>query len=215
MSSKLRWMRWMMASSSSVEISSGWDSLRAVGACPSIKWHGDAWRHHAASRQATSSLGSLMYSGRYHRGKDQFDPSECWEALYLSLGRDIVLGELIRHLGMDGKIAVHNLRSRRISRLRLDLSNVIDCSDVVRMGIRMIDLFPEDEALEDAAYDLGQDIGSAAFILGYEAMLIPSATRLGTNLIVFPANLRPDSHIQIIDSVDPALYVPARHGTAE
>lgn len=156
-----------------------------------------------------------MYSGRYNRGHDQFDPSECWETLYLSLGRDIVLGELIRHLGMDGKIAVHNLRSRRISRLRLDLSNVIDCSDLDRMGINMIDLFPDDDALEDAAYNLGQDIGSAAFILGYEAMLIPSATRLGTNRIVFPANLRPGSRIQVIDSVDPALYVPARHGTVE
>lgn len=185
----------------------GWDSLTAVRTCRPSDWHGDAWRHHAASRQAIDGSGSIRFSGRYNRGYDQFPPEECWEALYLSLGRDIALGELIRHLGEDGKPEFIRLRNRRISKLHLELANVVDCRVVSQLGLDDHHLLDDDEH----AYAAGQEIAGAAFRLGYEAILVPSATRLGDNIIVFPGNLLDSSRIAVIESVDPALFVRSRH----
>ncbi|HBY45982.1 MAG TPA: RES family NAD+ phosphorylase [Thermomicrobiales bacterium] len=182
-----------------------------IQACRSSEWHGHAWRHHAAAREATNSAGSIKFSGRYNRGHDQFDPAECWEALYLSLGRDIVLGELIKHLGEDGKPQFPRLRNRRISKLYLELANVVDCRDVSSFGLQKHDLSGDDGSGEEQAYLIGHAIAGAAVLLGHEAMLVPSATLLGDNVIVFPANPRHSSRIAVIESVDPVLYVKSRH----
>ncbi len=37
--------------------------------------------------------------------------------------------------------------------------------------------------------------------------LVPSATRLGDNLVLFPRQLRPDSRVSVVSSRDPQLYV--------
>lgn len=57
---------------------------------------------------------------------------------------------------------------------------------------------------------MGQELGAAVVARGYEAMLIPSATGLGNNIIIFPANLKSGSHIQLIDSQSYPLYVDRR-----
>lgn len=125
----------------------------------------------------------------------------------MSLGRDIALGELIRHLGEDGKPEFIRLRNRRISKLHLELANVVDCRVVSQLGLDDHHLLDDDEH----AYAAGQEIAGAAFRLGYEAILVPSATRLGDNIIVFPGNLLDSSRIAVIESVDPALFVRSRH----
>jgi hypothetical protein len=38
-------------------------------------------------------------------------------------------------------------------------------------------------------------------------MIVPSATQLGRNLVIFPPLLRPDSRITELSFVDPRLYV--------
>lgn len=180
-----------------------------IRTCQSSEWRGDAWRHHAASRTATESAGSIKFSGRYNRGHDQFAPEECWEALYLSLGRDIALGELIRHLGEDRAPTFVRLKNRRLSKLYLELANVVDCRSASSLGIQEDDLLGD----SDAAYSIGQAIGGSAALLGYEAILVPSATRLGHNIIVFPMNVRHSSLVTVIESIDPALFVESRHST--
>ncbi len=42
-------------------------------------------------------------------------------------------------------------------------------------------------------------------------MLVPSATLLGDNLIVFDRNLDELSRITVVESVDPRLYVDRPH----
>ena len=57
-------------------------------------------------------------------------------------------------------------------------------------------------------YDLTQAIGGAALARGVEGILVPSATRLGDNIVLWMEQIRPDSQITIISSEDPRLYVP-------
>ena len=48
---------------------------------------------------------------------------------------------------------------------------------------------------------------AAALKGSLEGLIVPSATRLGDNLILFPENLRASSRIEIVSSRDPRLYV--------
>ncbi len=52
---------------------------------------------------------------------------------------------------------------------------------------------------EHVAYNL------PALALEAEAVLVPSATRLGDNLVILPDRLRQDSRIEPVGSIDPRL----------
>lgn len=92
------------------------------------------------------------------------------------------------------------LNEYRLSQIDVKLDSVIDCRDIVTLGISLNDL------LNDLDYTVSQRIGAAALAMGAEGLLVPSATRLGDNLVVFP-QLRPESRLDVIDSRDPVLYV--------
>jgi hypothetical protein len=44
--------------------------------------------------------------------------------------------------------------------------------------------------------------------VGAEAVLVPSATGMGDNLVLFPDQLTAASRLTVISSRDPRLYVP-------
>lgn len=73
-------------------------------------------------------------------------------------------------------------------------SLILDCRNINALGI------PEEALFDDWNYESGQALGRAVVERGAEAMLVlvPSATRLGDNLIVFTANLRPDARLAIV-----------------
>lgn len=56
-------------------------------------------------------------------------------------------------------------------------------------------------------YRIPQELAAASIARGAEAVLVPSATRLGDNLILFPSNIKPTSRIDVVNSRDPMLYV--------
>jgi len=58
-----------------------------------------------------------------------------------------------------------------------------------------------DALLDDPMYTTGQQLGLAAVRRGAEGILIPSATRAGDNLILFPDNLLPTSRIAVTTDV--------------
>jgi hypothetical protein len=64
-----------------------------------------------------------------------------------------------------------------------------------------------DDLTHDTDYEVTQSIGAAAFGEGFEGVLVPSATRLGDNLVLFPERLGAESTITVISSRDPRLYV--------
>jgi RES domain-containing protein len=137
------------------------------------------------TRDAT---GSTIASGRFHRAQAQYPTTDHWRALYLSLGPDIPIGEILRRFGSHRPLA--GLRSYRRTRLHADLSAVLDCRDLAALGLT------EEALLDDLNYDIGHALGLIALRRGVEGILVPSATRAGDNLIVLPDNLRPTAHIE-------------------
>jgi RES domain-containing protein len=162
-------------------------------------WNGQAWRLHRRTYGATDSGGALLVSGRYHRAQDQFPRSEVWAALYLALSPEVSLGEVLRHSIPQ---LLPQLNEYRLSELNVEMEAVLDCRDAVAFGRS-----PED-LIRDYDFTMTQEIAAAAIAQGADGILVPSATGLGDNLVVFPAQLRSDSRLAVVGGRDPRLYVP-------
>jgi RES domain-containing protein len=177
----------------------GWNADEALAEVQSKPWRGRAWRAHWRVYSATDHGGSLHFSGRYNRGLDRFPAGNTWPALYLALSAEIALGEIFRHVTPE---MFRRLNDFRLSELDVDLSAVLDCRDMQALGLRLEDL------VHDYDFDVSQRLAFAAIGRSAEAILVPSATRLGDNLIVFPAQRRAASGLTAVSSRDPRLYVP-------
>jgi len=82
------------------------------------------------------------------------------------------------------------IRNYRLSELQVTLAAVLDCRDLSALGLTR-------KALLGESYALGQELAAAAVARGAEGIIVPSATRWGDNLIVFPHNQRPGSQIVV------------------
>lgn len=162
-------------------------------------WKGQAWRFHRRTYGATDSGGALLVSGRYHRAPDQFPRSDVWSALYLALSPEASLGEVVRHFTPQ---LLPQLNEYRLSEIDVELEAVLDCRDAAAFGLSTEDL------TRDYDFAITQEIAAAAIAQGAEGILVPSATGLGDNLVVLPAQLRSSSRLTVAGSRDPRLYVP-------
>lgn len=176
----------------------GWDAKAAADACPIVAYHGPAWRFHKRRYAATDAGGSLKTSGRYNRGLDLFPAAHCWPALYLGLTPEICLGEVVRHLWQGG---LGMLKDRCLSELVVQVTALLDCRQVDRLGLAYDDL------CEDLDYRAPQSVAAAAIARGAEGLLVPSATALGSNLVFFPTHGRPSSRLTVVGVREPRLYV--------
>jgi len=187
-----------------VSLAPAWDAAAAVAACPVLPWSGDVWRCHGRRYPGTSAAGSLHASGRFHRARDKFPASEAWPALYTSLALHVALGERIRH---TTPAALGALATQRLTRLRLELQAVlVTCAPVgcAELAVPGLDL---EEMCQPIEYGKTQAFASVAREL-VEALLVPSCTRFPEgNLVLFPDRLRPDSHVEVLESHDPNLFV--------
>ena len=176
----------------------GWDARAAVARLRLQPWTGQAWRFHRSAYGATDSGGSLLVSGRFHRAVDLFPRSDVWAALYLALEPAVSLGEVLRHFSPQ---LLPRLNEYRLSELEVVLEAVLDCRAATALGLSAEDL------IKDYDFAISQAIAAAAIAHGAEAILVGSATGLGDNLVVFPAQLHGASRLTVVDSRDPRLYV--------
>jgi hypothetical protein len=173
-----------------VPIPPSWDAAQAVAACPIIPWSGEVTRFHSRRYEPTDPGGSLRVAGRYHRD---------WPTLYTTIRPEAAIGEFLRHSTPD---ALSRLATMRLTTLSISLSALLDCRDPAVLG-----LDPE-LLLHDTDYELTQAVGEAALARGVEGVIVPSATLLGDNIVLWMAQLRPGSQISFVRSEDPRLYVP-------
>ena len=141
----------------------------------------------------------MKVSGRYNLGLDQVLASDAWAALYLGLSQAICIAEVLRHLTPT---TFERLGFYRITELLVEASAVLDCRDPSVVGLTVEDL------CDDLDYTVPQQLAGAALAVGAEGLLVPSATSLGDNLILFPKNRRRGSLLIVRSSVDPRFYVP-------
>lgn len=119
--------------------------------------------------------------------------------LYLALSPEVSLGEVLRHFTPE---LLPQLNEYRLSELDVELETVLDCRDPAAFGLSAEDL------IRDFDFTMTQEIAAAAIAQGAEGILVPSASGLGDNLVVFPAQLRSGSRLAVVGSRDPRLYVP-------
>lgn len=181
-------------------------SVATLGAlladAPLRTWQGEVWRNHAIRYLGDSPAGSFKVSGRWHRGLDTAPAAESQEALYAALTRAVALAERMRHLTARTLPALATLR---LSLLEVNALYVID----LRAGLRA------DSALlaavnHDTDFRVAQAVGRAAFDRGTEGILVPSATQLGDNLVLYPSNFQRGTYARVIETIDPRLYVVRR-----
>ncbi len=156
------------------------------------------WRLHASRYKADDPGGSYRVSGRYNRGRDHFAEEEVFPALYLATAPEVCLGEKQRHL-VSGNLP--QMRNQVLSELQVRLQNVCDLSSPEEFG------FDAATLMEDHDYTFPQSFSAALRQRGAEAFLVPSATLLGTNLVILPDRLREGSSLEVLQSNPTRLYV--------
>jgi RES domain-containing protein len=174
-----------------------WNPVAAIAACRVAPFAGAAWRAHGLRYDATSYEGSRRTTGRYNCGPDRFPSGPNWPVLYLALAPEVCIGELVRNVAPLDPARLNNYR---VSELQVTLSVVVDCTDLTALRLELEDL------CHDSDCEIPQELAEVAVHARYEGMIVPSASRLGTNLIVFPEQLRPDSAIEVRGHIDPRLY---------
>ncbi len=154
---------------------------------------------HKQKYPATDASGSREYSGRYNRGLDFFPEEETWAALYLATSAEICLGEVLRHIT---PASLPLLNGYRISEIAVRLDNILDCRNVHTLGLETVDL------CHDTDFTIPHLLARETLSRGFGGILVPSATFLGNNLIVFPKNVSDTAIFNVVSERNPALYVP-------
>jgi hypothetical protein len=169
------------------------DVERAIEAAAAGPFQGRVWRVHWREVAGDDWSLSLRTSGRYHRGLDLFAPGQAFAALYTSLAPEIAIWEMVR------RSAARNLaylRNNVLTEIEVDLERVLDVSNPSAIGATRRDLSGPD--LEGC-----QQIAATARSLRLEGLLlIPSATLLGPNLVLFPDNLASPGSLRIERSTE-------------
>jgi RES domain-containing protein len=146
---------------------------------------GQVWR---VVREARDPLQSSPVGARWDPGS--------FDVLYMSLDRETALEEVHFHLSRQPvfpsvPFALHRLRVRLSDVLRLDAMRLLE-----PLGID-----PKTYAALD--YTRTHAIGDAAFFLGFDGLIIPSARREALNLVIFTDRLDPaNAEVEHSEPVD-------------
>ncbi|GEM_PF-622039 len=177
-----------------------WNPAKAIVRCPAGPWQGQCWRGHNRLYPAGSYEGSRRFSGRFHRAADCSASGTVWPALYLAFAESTAILEVARQY----EAGDWPPKNRRFTKLRVRLERVIDCSNPALLALALEDLLkePDDhdrDPCHHEAWETPRRVAEAALGQGAEAIIVPSATRRGNNLIVFPDNLSAASAIEVTD----------------
>ena len=131
--------------------------LDAIDALEGIAFEGDVWRVTWASRDP---LAGNAAGGRW-------SPDGRFEVSYTSLEADGALAGAYYHLS---RAPVMSSSHMRLNHLRVTLANVLvlGFDQLTTLGI-------EDPLASRVNYDRSQAIGATAYMLDYEALVVPSA----------------------------------------
>jgi RES domain-containing protein len=160
-------------------------------------WSGRVWRCHHRSRAAVNADGSLGgIGGRFNAGVDS-GVKPPFRALYASIESAAALLEVVRHLGYQSAdrrdvVALDDIAMRVLTQIDVELKRVLDWrrESVLRENLRHV------------SYRETQQLAAAAFNRNAEGILVPSATGIDANLVVFVDNLDHSSRIDVIRQID-------------
>jgi RES domain-containing protein len=155
-------------------------------------WSGRVWRCHHRSRAALNAEGSLAGTGgRFNAGVDS-DVKPPFRALYSSVESAAALLEVVRHLGHRSSdrravVALDDIAMRVLTQIEIELQRVFD--------------WRSEQHLSEVSYRQSQQVAAAAFREGAEGILVPSATGIDANLVIFVDNLHDGSRIEVVRQI--------------
>lgn len=183
-----------------------WDAQAIVASQPVRQFRGEVWRVHGKHRRATEYNPSPDYTGRYNLGRNRPDnlkcsskygPDDIWPVINTSTAPHVALAERVRHSNDDPLM----LRTAAQTKLWAEFSKIVDLTRLDAVGIT------KSQLLADHDYTIAQELAGAARELGFEGILVPSATNYSEpNLILFPENFLPTSVLREVETVIPRLY---------
>jgi hypothetical protein len=116
----------------------------------------------------------------------------------MAVAPEIALAEVLRHSSPQ---LLPRLNEYRLTEISVSLSAVLDFRDAGKLALRPGVL------VDDYNFETTQALAAAAVERAAEAMLVPSATGLGDNIVVFPSRLYVASKLRVVGSRDPRLHV--------
>lgn len=135
-----------------------------------------------------STKGNEKVSGRWHI-KSEFN------ALYLCDSKKVCIEELKRKV--EDEIIIENIFN--IFELEINFSLILDLTS--EENLKMLEI-TEDELLTGSIYRsdeirLPNSLARTAYELGFEGILVKSATMTGNNIVLFPKNKLKKSSIKV------------------
>lgn len=171
----------------------GWNAQHAVDAGILIPLKQAVWRGHRRRYPAIDHGGSLRSSARFHQAAIDFPNGPTWPALYTAFDLAVALGELQRNIRSE------NIDQYRFTEIWVQLEEVLDCRDLDALGLAEADLF------DNTDFETPRALVAAAIDRNVEGIVVPSASRLGDNLIIFPHLVRTRSVVVEVRTIDPVL----------
>lgn len=156
--------------------------LDAIDALEGETFDGNAWRVTWATRDPLAGSS----------GGGRWSPDNRFEVLYTSLDEDGALAEVYYHLSKAPVFASSNML---INTLRVSLEKVLRLSDEDLGNLEL-----ENPLVSGASFEQSQAIGPAAYLLDYEAIIVPSARRSCDNLVVFLDKFDIGECLEVIES---------------
>jgi RES domain-containing protein len=172
------------------------DNFVALGKL--MPWTGMAWRAHKRHRNPLDAGGSLRASGRWHVAPDDAAGGDAWPALYAALNLATCTFEVQRIITRQGG-SVSMLRDYRYSEVRAALRRTLDVHALLGPNLSA------EMLIDDLDFSLPRMIASIARANGAEAILVPSASGIGANIVIFPDRLDARSRLDVVRSIDPNL----------
>lgn len=156
--------------------------LDRLGVLAPQSWEGIVFRH---------TFGSYLVDRENTVGA-RWNPAGV-PAIYTSLAFETAKAEV------DYRIALQPLRpsaERRMHRLQVRLSKVLDLTDWALLGDLGVDKGSYGEIEPDKCKEVG---GAAAELLHLDGIVVPSARCAGNNLVIYPTNQGDDYEFTDID----------------
>lgn len=157
--------------------------VAAIEGLPHAAWSGRAFRHVAPQYPPLSGEGARINGGRWN-------PPNSFATLYFGLSRATVVAEFNR-LATKFGLATSAFLPRVLYGYDLVVNDALD----LRVADAREALGLDDRALSADPPSLCQQIGEATVTCGREAILAPSATRLGDALAVYIGRLGPGTRL--------------------
>lgn len=165
-------------------------------------WDGTVYRivtyRFATRGDLLTGAGSKRFGGRWN-------PPGCFEAVYAGLDIETAIAEVYGRFTRAGLTPV-DLTPRVLVAIEVRLAAVLDLTSGgarrrLRVSSRRMTTEPWEELQAIGQEALTQAVGRAAWEVGLEGLLTPSAASPnGANLVVFPGRLGSASEMKIIEA---------------